>query len=196
MAQLESGSRTGVRPGQRLDDVPTPSLVVDLDVVERNIETWQALVTRAGKRFRPHIKTHKIPEIALMAEAAGACGIAAAKPSEAEVFVDGGCRDVVLAYPTVGHDKWGRLARMAHSAKVTVNVDSEAAARGLSDAAVAEDVTLQTQIEIDSGSTAAASISTTTTRSGRSPGSSRRSPASSSRASRPTAASSRSGSPR
>jgi D-serine deaminase-like pyridoxal phosphate-dependent protein len=151
MAQLESGSRTAVHPGQRLADVPTPSLVVDLDVVERNIETWQALVTRAGKRFRPHIKTHKIPEIALMAEAAGACGIAAAKPSEAEVFVDGGCRDVVLAYPTVGPDKWVRLARMAHSAKVTVNVDSEVAARGLSDVAVAEDVTLQTQIEIDSG---------------------------------------------
>src|SRR5882757_6059735 len=86
-----------------------------------------------------------------MQEAAGAVGIAAAKPSELEVFVDAGCRDVVLAYPTVGSDKWSRLARMARSAKVTVNVDSEVEARGLSAAAAREDVTIQTQIEIDTG---------------------------------------------
>lgn len=151
MAQLETGSRTGVTPGQRLEDVPTPSLVVDLDIVERNIATWQEVANRNGKKFRPHIKTHKIPEIALMQEAAGAVGIAAAKPSELEVFVDAGCRNVVLAYPTVGQDKWARLARMAHSATVTVNVDSEAEARGLSAAATHEDVALRAQIEIDSG---------------------------------------------
>jgi D-serine deaminase-like pyridoxal phosphate-dependent protein len=151
MAQLETGSRSGVTPGQPLEEVPTPSLVVDLDIVERNIATWQEVANRNGKKFRPHIKTHKIPEIALMQEAAGAVGIAGAKPSELEVFVDAGCRNVVLAYPTVGSDKWSRLARMAHSATVTVNVDSENEARGLSAAAAHEDVTLKTQIEIDSG---------------------------------------------
>lgn len=151
MVQLETGSRSGVTPGQSLEEVPTPSLVVDLDIVERNIATWQEVANRNGKKFRPHIKTHKIPEIAFMQEAAGAVGIAGAKPSELEVFVDAGCRNVVLAYPTVGSDKWARLARMAHSATVTVNVDSEAEARGLSAAAALEDVTLKTQIEIDSG---------------------------------------------
>jgi len=151
MARLETGTRTGVQPGQRLDEVPTPSLIVDLEIVERNIATWQEIADRNGKRFRPHIKTHKIPEIALMQEAAGAVGIAGAKPSELEVFVDAGCKNVVLAYPTVGSDKWSRLARMAHSARLTVNVDSEVEARGLSAAAAHEDVTIQTQIEIDTG---------------------------------------------
>jgi D-serine deaminase-like pyridoxal phosphate-dependent protein len=151
MGRLELGSRTGVQPGQRLEEVPTPSLVVDLDIVERNIATWQDIAARNGKRFRPHIKTHKIPEIAHMQEAAGAVGIAGAKPSELEVFVDAGCRDVVLAYPSVGPDKWSRLARMAHAAKVTVNVDSELELRGLSAAAMTENVMLQAQIEIDTG---------------------------------------------
>ncbi len=144
-------SRTGVEPGQTLDEVATPSLVIDLDRMDRNIATWQEIATRNGKRFRPHVKTHKIPEIALQQQAAGACGIAAAKPAELEPFVEAGCRDVVLAYPTVGTDKWQRLARLAREAKVTVNVDSELGVRGLSAAATAAGVTVQVQIEIDTG---------------------------------------------
>ena len=144
-------SRTGVQPGQTLDEIATPSLVIDLDRMDRNIATWQEIATRNGKRFRPHVKTHKIPEIALRQEAAGACGIAAAKPAELEPFVEAGCRDVVVAYPTVGPDKWRRLASLARDAKVAVNVDSEAGVRGLSAAAQAAGVTVQVQIEVDTG---------------------------------------------
>jgi len=151
MAQLETGSRTGAETGQRIEDIPTPSLVVDLDRMERNLASWQAMAARNGKKLRPHIKTHKIPEIALQQESLGACGIAAAKPTEAEVFYDAGCRNIVLAYPSVGVDKWARMARMAHDARVTVNVDSELEARGLSAAAVAEGVTLRLQVEVDTG---------------------------------------------
>ena len=135
----------------RLEEVATPALVIDLDRMDRNIVRWQELVSSHGKKLRPHIKTHKIPEIALRQEAAGACGIAAAKPTEAEVFYEAGCRDIVLAYPTVGDDKWARMARMAHDAKVTVNVDSELEARGLSAAATAAGATVFAQIEIDTG---------------------------------------------
>ena len=144
-------SRSGVQPGQTLAEIATPSLVIDLDRMDRNIATWQEIATRNGKRFRPHVKTHNIPEIALRQEAAGACGIAAAKPAELEPFVEAGCRDVVLAYPTVGHDKWQRLAALAREAKLAVNVDSEAGVRGLSAAAQAAGVTVQVQIEVDTG---------------------------------------------
>src|SRR5438132_6410872 len=135
MAQLTTESRTGVEPGMRVEDVPTPSLLIDIDRMERNIAHWQDVAARNGKKLRPHIKTHKVPEIALAQMAAGACGICAAKPSEAEVFHDAGIRDIVLAYPSVGPDKWQRMAEMARDAHVTVNVDSELEARGLSDAA-------------------------------------------------------------
>lgn len=151
MAQLETRGRIGAEPGQRLEDIPTPALVVDLDRMERNLERWQDMAARNGKKFRPHIKTHKIPEIALRQEALGASGIAAAKPTEAEVFHDAGCRDIVLAYPSVGEDKWRRMARMARDARVTVNADSELEARGLSGAAAAEDVVIHVQVEVDTG---------------------------------------------
>ena len=147
---------TEVRPidveaGMTLAEVPTPALIVDLDRMEANIAAWQAMADRNGVRFRPHIKTHKTPEIAAQQLAAGACGIASAKPTEAEVFAAAGCDDIVIAYPTVGEDKWERLARIAAGARVTVNVDSEHQARGLSAAAVAAGVELRVQIEIDTG---------------------------------------------
>jgi D-serine deaminase-like pyridoxal phosphate-dependent protein len=135
----------------RLDEVPTPALVIDLDRMERNIAAWQSIMTARGKRFRPHVKTHKIPEIAIRQLERGACGIAAAKPSEAAPFYEAGCRDILIAYPSVGRDKWARLARMARDAHVATNVDSDEQARGLSEAAVAQRVTIGAQIEIDSG---------------------------------------------
>ena len=91
-----------VENGMPVAEVPTPALIVDLDRMERNIAAWQAMADRNGTKLRPHIKTHKAPAIARQQIAAGACGIASAKPTEAEVFVAAGCDDVVIAYPTVG----------------------------------------------------------------------------------------------
>jgi D-serine deaminase-like pyridoxal phosphate-dependent protein len=151
MAQQAPAMASEVQAGMRLDEIPTPAVLVDIDQMERNLVAWQSIMTARGKRFRPHVKTHKIPKIALRQQALGACGIAASKPSEAAPFHQAGCRDIVIAYPSVGIDKWSRLARMARDAHVATNVDSDEQARGLSEAAVAEGVTVGAQIEIDSG---------------------------------------------
>ena len=84
--------RMDVENGMPVAEVPTPALVVDLDRMERNIAAWQAMADRNGTKLRPHIKTHKAPAIARQQIAAGACGIASAKPTEAEVFVGGRVR--------------------------------------------------------------------------------------------------------
>jgi D-serine deaminase-like pyridoxal phosphate-dependent protein len=134
-----------------IDRLSTPCLLVDLDVLERNITGWQAAVAGQGVRFRPHVKTHKTLEIARMQRAAGACGITVAKVAEAEVYVDAGFDDVVVAYPVVGEDKWRRLAELATRARIGVNVESEPAAAGLSRAAADRTVELDVFIDIDSG---------------------------------------------
>lgn len=139
-------------PGTPVEALDTPVLLVDLDRLERNIRTWQDAVAAAGARLRPHVKTHKIPEIAELQLAAGACGIAVAKPSEAEPFVEHGIADVVVAYPVVGRAKWERLARLAAGgAAVAVNVDAAPVARGLSEAAEAHGARLGVQLEVDTG---------------------------------------------
>jgi D-serine deaminase-like pyridoxal phosphate-dependent protein len=137
--------------GGPVAELPTPCLVVDLDRLEANIARWQSEIQRRGKRFRPHIKTHKSPEIARLQAHAGASGIAVAKVAEAEVFAAAGFDDIAVAYPVYGEEKWVRLAVLARAARITVNADSPEALRGLSAAAVDAGVELLVQLEIDTG---------------------------------------------
>ena len=138
--------------GQAVGDLDTPSILCDLDRLERNLADWQALMERNEVRFRPHVKTHKIPDIARMQLEAGARGIICAKPSEAEPFVAAGIDDVCIAYPVVGLQKWRRIAAMAAAGvKMTVNCDHATAVRQASEAATEAEVTVNLQIDIDSG---------------------------------------------
>ncbi|HET9661320.1 MAG TPA: alanine racemase [Thermomicrobiales bacterium] len=131
--------------------IETPALLIDLDVMEGNIQRWQAAFDAAGVAFRPHIKTHKSPAIAACQLAAGAVGLAVAKVAEAEVFAAAGFRDLSVAYPVVGVSKWRRLAELARACSISVNVDSELAARGLSDAAVAAGSVVGVLLDINIG---------------------------------------------
>ena len=79
-----------IQPGMSVQELDTPALLVDLDRMERNIREWQAAVSANGVKLRPHVKTHKVPDIARMQLAAGAGGITVAKVAEAEVFAAGG----------------------------------------------------------------------------------------------------------
>ncbi len=148
MLELETSKIEVGTPVAALD---TPCLVVDLDKMERNLRDWQADIDRYHTKLRPHIKTHKVPEIALQQMKLGAAGIACAKVTEAEPFVAAGCRDVVIAYPVVGRDKWEGIARLAREAKMTVNVDSPTAVKGLSQVAKSRGVNVGVQVEVDTG---------------------------------------------
>ena len=134
-----------------LDDLPTPALVVDLDVVEGNVRRWQERATALGVRFRPHAKTHKTLELARMQVAAGACGLTVAKVSEAEVYVGAGFEDVVVAYPVVARDAARRLAALASRARIGVNVENPVAAEVLSRAAAAAGAELDVHLDLDTG---------------------------------------------
>jgi D-serine deaminase-like pyridoxal phosphate-dependent protein len=120
-------------------DLDTPSLYVDLDALERNIARMQEECRHWGVDLRPHVKTHKIPEIARMQLDAGALGITVAKISEAEVLPGD---DVLVAYPLV-KAKLPRLRELTRTRRVKVAVDSVEVARDL--------VGIQTLVEIDVG---------------------------------------------
>ncbi|HEX3301520.1 MAG TPA: alanine racemase, partial [Thermomicrobiales bacterium] len=79
----------------------TPSMLVDETLMEQNISEMQALANSFGAQLRPHIKTHKTPQIALRQISHGARGITCAKLGEAEVMVEAGVEDVLMAYPVV-----------------------------------------------------------------------------------------------
>lgn len=132
-------------------ELDTPVVTIDLDVMEGTIRRWQAYCDTHGVLNRPHIKTHKIPAIAHMQVEAGAKGIACQKLGEAEVFVAAGLKDVLIPYNIVGAQKLERLCRLAKQARMTVSVDSEVTARGISEAAHREGVEVNLEVECDTG---------------------------------------------
>jgi D-serine deaminase-like pyridoxal phosphate-dependent protein len=107
-----------------LEDLDTPTVVVDLDVLEANVRRMAERARETGVRLRPHAKTHKIPEVGRLQLAAGATGISLAKVGEAGVFAAAGFDDVFLAYPVVGAEKARRLLALSDRLRLAVGADS------------------------------------------------------------------------
>jgi D-serine deaminase-like pyridoxal phosphate-dependent protein len=134
-----------------LANLETPVLTVDLDRVERNIASLQGYCDEHGFVFRPHIKTHKLPEIAHMQLGAGARGITCQKLGEAELMADAGIDDILITFPLVGEQKAERLAALASRAKVGVVGDSASVAAGISAVLAREGVEVDFLVECDTG---------------------------------------------
>src|SRR5215211_3504787 len=103
-----------------IDEIDTPFVAIDLDVVENNIRTTQEYFDRHSIRNRPHIKTHKLPAIAHKQIAAGANGITCQKLGEAEVMAAAGIDDIFIAYNLMGEAKLDRLMRLCRQATMSV----------------------------------------------------------------------------
>ncbi len=134
-----------------IDELDTPAVLIDLDVLERNIARMAEAAREAGVGLRPHAKTHKLPEVARMQLAAGAIGISLAKVGEAEAFADAGLDDIFIAYPIVGADKARRLLALPEHVRLTVGVDSVAGAGILAGPFATAGRKLDVRLKIDSG---------------------------------------------
>jgi D-serine deaminase-like pyridoxal phosphate-dependent protein len=137
--------------GQPLEKLPTPIALVDLDQLDRNIETMAAFFAPLSANLRPHAKTHRAPAVARRQIAAGASCITCAKVGMAEAMVAGGIDDVFIANQVVAAQAIERLCVLARQAKVTVAVDTARNVADLSAAAQAFGVNLDIVIEVDAG---------------------------------------------
>lgn len=135
----------------RIEELDTPAVIVDLDILEANLKSLGSYCQRHGIGLRPHTKTHKIPAIAKMQIESGAHGITVAKIGEAEVMAGAGLKDILVAYPVLGAAKLERLTKLAHDCKITVSLDSLVAAQGLSEAASRAGCRVNLLVEFDAG---------------------------------------------
>src|SRR5262245_23745848 len=136
-----------------VQDLDTPAVVIDLDIVEANIARAQSMLASHGLANRPHIKTHKIPALARMQMEAGAVGITCQKLGEVEVMADAGVADdILLTYNVLGDAKAERLAALIKRLKrMAVVLDNETVAKGLSEAGRRHGVDVRFLIECDTG---------------------------------------------
>ncbi len=136
----------------RKDELDTPCLVVDLDVLEKNIRRMAECGRDAGVALRPMVKTHKCPAIAHMQlRMPATVGINASKVAEAEVMAFGGAQDIFITNEIIGVSKVERLIHLAKHYRMSASVDSLVGAKGLDDVAKRHDVRLDVLIHIDSG---------------------------------------------
>jgi D-serine deaminase-like pyridoxal phosphate-dependent protein len=84
-----------------IDGLPTPALLLDLDILERNLERMAARAAALGVRLRPHLKTHKCVEVAALQRDRGAAGVTVSTLYEAAVFADHGFDDITWAFPVI-----------------------------------------------------------------------------------------------
>ncbi len=135
----------------KTNELDTPVLVVDRDILDDNIKRMAAIAQDAGISLRPHIKTHKCPAIAHMQLKAGASGITCAKLGEAEVMAQEGINDILVAYPVWGRSKTERLINLHRKISIHISLDSIEVAHALSEAFAAVDRTLDILVEVEIG---------------------------------------------
>ena len=150
---LEVGYDVPAIPGMDEKDIQTPCLIIDLDALERNVKKMGDLCAEMGVRHRAHGKMHKSVDVAnLQAKLGNSVGVCCQKVSEAEVFVRGGIKDVMVSNQVRDPAKIDRLARMPKlGARILVCVDDPANVADLAAAAQKHGTELECLVEIDCG---------------------------------------------
>ncbi|AWR21748.1 MAG: alanine racemase [Aurantimicrobium sp.] len=130
----------------------TPYIAIELGILQGNIARAAEAARTAGIALRPHVKTHKIIEIARMQEAAGILGITVATLGEAEVFVEAGFPDVFIAYPLwLTPIKAKRLDALLDRATIRMGIDSLESGKKLAEHLRGRASLIELLIEVDCG---------------------------------------------
>lgn len=152
-ADLELGFDIPALPGMSEAEVQTPCLILDLDALEANLARMADFVASRGLRLRAHGKMHKSVDVArLQMTIGGASGLCCQKVSEAEVFVRGGIRDILITNEVRSPVMIDRLARLPQSgARLAVCVDDPTNVPQLAEAVQRHGTELGCFVEVDCG---------------------------------------------
>jgi len=133
------------------DELDTPALCLDLDVMDENIGLVVEACGAAGVAWRPHVKGHRCGAIGAREVAAGAIGLTCAKLGEAELMARAGVRDLLIANAIVGPHKLARLVELSRHADPIVAVDHADQLRPLAAVFAAAGRSVRVVIEVDIG---------------------------------------------
>ena len=136
------------------EDLPTPCMVVDLEIFEHNLRTMADHCRKTGIQLRGHVKVHKSPEIARRQVALGSVGVTCATVAECELMAGAGIKGILLTRQPTSKNNIGRTVALAKREPTFATVvDDPLAADWLQQAAAAEKVKLRTAVDIYAGLT-------------------------------------------
>ncbi|BDB24553.1 alanine racemase [Cupriavidus sp. TA19] len=156
MAEARRGSLplrppAAARIGDRVEDVGSPALLVDLEAFDHNLAQMQALADAGGVALRPHAKAHKSVAVARRQIAAGANGVCCQKLSEAYPFAAAGIASIHISNEIVGADKLAMAVELARHTALSLCVDDVRQVSAIGAAAEAGGVRISVLPEVDVG---------------------------------------------
>jgi D-serine deaminase-like pyridoxal phosphate-dependent protein len=137
--------------GMDVSEIETPALLMDLDIMEKNISEMAKYFKSKPAELRPHIKNHMSPLLAHKQIEAGALGVCCQTVAEAEIMAFSGIKDVLISNEVVGASKIERLLNLSKLTHIMVAVDNPINVLELSKAAVKKDLMLDVLIDLDTG---------------------------------------------
>ena len=138
-----------VRKDVLYPDLDTPSIVVDLDKLQGNIDAMASMAAKAGIKLRPHTKVHKGTYVSGLQLDAGAIGVSVSKLGEAAVYADAGQSDIMVVHPFYGHHKLKALHALHTRADISCVVDSVEGARAIGEVGAASDKEVPVLLKIN-----------------------------------------------
>lgn len=133
-------------------EIETPALLIDLDALEKNINTMASYYRgKKGAALRPHQKGHRLPIIAKKQVDAGAKGVSMTSFGLAEFYVRSGIDDILITSEIAGRNKIRRLCSLTKHANVTVGVDNIDNVRQISEEAIASGTKVNVAVELYMG---------------------------------------------
>ena len=136
---------------KNIENLETPTLLLDLTVLENNIKTYQQVADDYSKELWPMIKTHKCTEIALLQQEAGAAGFLCGTLDECEALIRAGIKNIMYAYPVVSEPNISRMLKIAKACNFVMRIDDLRQAKILNEYALSSKMHLNYTIIINSG---------------------------------------------
>ena len=135
----------------QIEEIETPALLIDLDILEKNIATMREKLSSKKCGYRPHVKAHKSAFVAHKQLANGAIGVTCQTIEEAEAMALSGVPDILLTNMVVSRGKIKRVLNLLHHSKIMVTVDSLENAKALASEAEKSHQVLDIVVEINVG---------------------------------------------
>jgi D-serine deaminase-like pyridoxal phosphate-dependent protein len=134
------------------DSVESPSLLIYPDRIEQNLVE---MLRFAGdpSRLRPHVKTHKLPQVVAMKLAVGISKFKTSTIAEAEMTASAGGKDILLAYQPVGPGagRFAQLIKAFPQTRFSALVDNPGTLDELSTTAVSAGVIMELVVDLNVG---------------------------------------------
>src|SRR6266536_2587884 len=135
-----------------VSEIASPALLVYPDRIRENIRRMIA-IAGGVESLRPHMKTHKMPEVIRLQVEQGITRFKCATIAEAEMTAAAGAEDVLLGYQPVGPnvDRFLELAARFPSVRFSCTADNPASVGDLSDAAARSSIRAEVLVDLDIG---------------------------------------------